>query len=109
MIPDGLDRFIRANFPQPEITPARLERIESGVMARLPARRRPALWQAGMDWLAELAPTPAPALLLRQAALPVCLAALLGLYVGVSLPQPRHGAAALSSLATPTSVLLAGY
>ncbi|MCA1907993.1 MAG: hypothetical protein LDL39_06500 [Magnetospirillum sp.] len=108
MTADGLDTLIKNAFPATDIPPDQVQRVMAGVFARLDQTQpqvRLNRWQRLGQLLSEL--TPAPWVLVRQAALPVALALALGVYLG---QVPRQTAPQVQLLASLTSPLMsAGY
>ena len=78
MTPDPLDDFLRGNFPAPDLSPERVDRLIGSVMARLDREPAPRRWP---QWLAALVPP------VTRFALPMAAAAVLGVMVGHGLNQ----------------------
>lgn len=107
MTPDGLDDLIRNNFPARDVGPAQVQRVMDGVMARLGPPRPATIGRRLLDLLSDLTP-PLP-VLLRQSAVPVGIALVLGLYAGQHLQLAAQHPTLSSLLPASSSLLLAGY
>lgn len=108
MTADGLDTLIKNAFPATRIPPDQVQRVMAGVFARLDQPQpqvRLGRWQRLGQLLSEL--TPAPWVLVRQAAVPVALALVLGVYLGQTPSQTTPQIQLLASLTSP--LMSAGY
>ena len=105
MTRDSMDAFLRANRPSAEVAPERVDRVIDSVMARLDeASPRETVWDA----LRRRFAFPAMPRLIGAYAVPVSLAAVLGIAVGRSM-APDGDVWSLSDVIVASTMTLVGF